>query len=46
MTPFDFEVTGSKVKVTGTLTLKVCPPNNLRNLLPTVFIFGIGVDFD
>jgi hypothetical protein len=26
--PIDFEVTGSKVKVTGALTKKACPPNN------------------
>jgi hypothetical protein len=33
-----------KGKVTVTLTLKSFTPNNLRNLSPTVFIFGMEVD--
>jgi hypothetical protein len=40
MTPIDFEVTGSKVKITGALTKKACPPNN------KVFIFGMEVSHD
>jgi hypothetical protein len=33
MIPIDFEITRSKVKVTGALTKKACPSNNLRFLL-------------
>jgi hypothetical protein len=32
MSPIDYEVTESKVKVTGALTEKACPPNILRFL--------------
>jgi hypothetical protein len=46
VTPIDFEVTGSKVKVTGALTEKACPCNCLRIIWSTVFIFGIEVVYD
>jgi hypothetical protein len=46
MAPIDFEVTGSKVKVTGALTKKAFPLNCLRMLWLTVFIFGIEVVYD
>jgi hypothetical protein len=46
VTPIDFGVTRSKVKVTGALTKKACPFNFLRMLWSTVFIFSIEVVYD
>jgi hypothetical protein len=41
MTPIDFEVSGSKVKIIGPKVKKACPLNCLRMLWSTVYIFGI-----
>jgi hypothetical protein len=46
VTPIDFEVTGSKAKVTGAVTVKACALNCLGMLWSTVFIFGIEVVYD
>jgi hypothetical protein len=46
VTLIDFEVTESKVRVTGFFIKKVCPLNCLRMLWSTVFIFGIELVYD